>query len=70
MIKQGYKLEAGDLPILPDDSAPIGMLAWDYYRYTYHHVTDLIQILGLLTEDSCVPPGSCRGITVRATRGR
>ncbi|XP_052330402.1 Hermansky-Pudlak syndrome 1 protein isoform X4 [Oncorhynchus keta] len=29
----GYKLEVKDLPILPNDSAPIGMLAWDYYSF-------------------------------------
>ncbi|GAA6073458.1 Hermansky-Pudlak syndrome 1 protein, partial [Tachysurus ichikawai] len=27
----GYKLEVVDIPNLPDDSAPVGMLAWDYY---------------------------------------
>jgi hypothetical protein len=32
LTNQGYKLEVKDLPILPNDSAPIGMLAWDYYR--------------------------------------
>lgn len=32
LVNKGFKLEAGDIPVLPDDFAPIGMLAWDYYR--------------------------------------
>lgn len=31
-VNQGFKLEAGEIPILPDDTPPIGMFAWDYYR--------------------------------------
>ncbi|XP_031691323.1 BLOC-3 complex member HPS1 isoform X2 [Oncorhynchus kisutch] len=52
----GYKLEVKDLPILPNDSAPIGMLAWDYYR----------SVCVLLFPST----GSCCATTVRATRGR
>ncbi|TNN00002.1 hypothetical protein fugu_013034 [Takifugu bimaculatus] len=73
---KAFKLEAGDIPVLPDDFAPIGMLAWDYYRrkllryYSKSHQGEVVKCYELLTVHLGVIPAEiilqhCRQLASR-----